>query len=498
MNFSKSKYCALWQCPKMAWLRKYKPEEFELDTSSEVRFENGNEVGELAKGLFGSYDDATVTNSDGSLDLLAMINRTKWLINSGAESICEAAFDHDGLYCAVDILHKEKDGYAIYEVKSSTHVKHIYLVDVAYQKYVLQKCGIKVTGAYIVNINSDYIFDGSLDIHRLFKINDVFPRISDEEAEIENNLLCADKLLASQEEPQIDISERCREPYGCGFWNYCTKHIPSPSVFDLYKLQAKKKFEFYNDGIITFDELRECGKLKDERQLRQIEYALEDKGLYVDKIGIRQFLDKLTYPLYFLDFETMQLAIPQFEGTKPYQQIPFQYSLHYIEREDGEVKHKEFLGTSGEDPRRALAVKLTEDIPQGACVLVYNKAFECARIKELAHAYGDLSSKLLTIQSNIIDLLEPFQKGYCYNRAMCGSFSIKSVLPALFPDDPRLNYHNLDGVHNGSEAMDIFPRIKNMPSDEAEKARRDLLKYCELDTFAMVKVLQALIKICIP
>ena len=495
MNFSKSKYCALWQCPKMAWLKKYKPEEYEQDASAETRFENGNEVGDLARGLFGDYEDVTTQKADGSLDLSEMIKRTQELIKSGAKNICEAAFNYDGLYCAVDILHKEKDGYAIYEVKSSTELKYIYIVDVAYQKYVLNKCGIKVTGAYVVNIDSNYVFDGNLDIRKFFKISDVLPMVSDEEAEIEGNLAAAEKLLASKEEPDIDISELCRSPYGCGFWKYCTKHITSPSVFDLYNLRAAKKFGFYKEGIISFEDLRKCGKLKDERQIRQIEYALEDKGLYVDKESIKSFLDTLTYPLYFLDFETMQLVIPQFAGTKPYQQITFQYSLHYVENEGGDLKHKEFLGVSGEDPRRALAERLVADIPQDACIIAYNKAFECTRIKELVSIFPDLSVQLLAIRNNIVDLLEPFQKGYCYNRAMGGSFSIKSVLPALFPDDPSLNYHNLEGVHNGAEAMDIFPRIKDMPQDEAEKARRDLLKYCELDTLAMVKVWQKLLEL---
>ena len=188
----------------------------------------------------------------------------------------------------------------------------------------------------------------------------------------------------------------------------------------------------------------------------------------------------------------MQPVIPQFPRSHPYDQIPFQYSLHYIEREGGELKHKEFLGVSGEDPRRALAQRLVDDVPRNACVLAYNKAFECTRIKELSELFPDLANALTDIRLHIVDLLVPFQKGYYYNRAMGGSFSIKSVLPALFPDDPALNYHNLEGVHNGGEAMTVFPEIKDMPPEEAEAARRNLLKYCELDTLALVKLWQKL------
>lgn len=188
----------------------------------------------------------------------------------------------------------------------------------------------------------------------------------------------------------------------------------------------------------------------------------------------------------------MQPVIPKFVGTKPYAQIPFQYSLHYIEREGGELKHKEFLAESGPDPRRALAERLCADIPMNTCVTAYNKAFECTRIRELAALFPDLAEHLLNIRDNIVDLLVPFQSGYYYNRAMGSSFSIKSVLPAIFPDDPSLDYHNLEGVHNGGEAMDIFPKIEFMPPEEQAKARHNLLKYCELDTYAMVKVWQEL------
>ena len=170
------------------------------------------------------------------------------------------------------------------------------------------------------------------------------------------------------------------------------------------------------------------------------------------------------------------------------------HSLHYIEKEGGEIKHKEFLAESGTDPRRALAEQLCSDIPVNVCVTAYNKAFECTRIKELADTLPDLSEHLMNIRENIVDLLVPFQSGWYYNRAMGGSFSIKSVLPAIFPDDPSLNYHNLEGVHNGGEAMTIFPKIKDMSPEEQLKARHNLLKYCELDTFAMVKVWEELVR----
>lgn len=492
MFFSKSKYCGLWQCPKIAWLKKYKPEEYIIDENTKSRMENGNIVGDLAMQLFGDYNEVT-TYTNNKLDIPKMIEKTKQYMLDGLDIICEASFNYNGLYCAVDILRKQDNGYAIYEVKSSTHEdNYVYIVDIAYQKYVLEYCGVKVTGTYLVNINSDYIFDGTLKLNELFKITDVWKFVVDEQKEVEEKIKMAENLLEDKNEPNIDISCNCNSPYKCGFWKYCSKHLPKPSVFDLYRLNFSKKIEYYNRGIISFDDLEKTGWFLGDIRNRQIEYALHDKGVYVDKENIKKFLDTLSYPLYFLDFETQQPIIPLYKGTRPYQQIPFQYSLHYIENKGGELKHKEFLGISGEDPRRGLAEALCNDIPAGACVLAYNKKFECGRIGELAEIFPDLQKHLYSIEFSIKDLLDPFRYGYYYKKEIGGSFSIKSVLPAMFPDDPTLNYHNLDGVHNGGEAMSIFPKIKDMPLKEQEVARHNLLKYCELDTFAMVKIWQEL------
>ncbi len=501
---SKSKYCGLWQCPKIAWLRQYKPEVAVIDDMVQARFDAGNVVGDLAMGLFGDYVEVTTYNGE-KLDLKAMIDKTSSEMAKGTHNICEASFSYNGLYCAVDILRKTEDGWAIYEVKSSTKHKkddgsyeddkEVYIADVAYQKYVLEHCGVNVTGTYLVCLNGDYVFDGTLNIKQLFFISDVADQVSNEIQSIEPNLEIAERVLTSDEEPDIDLDVHCRKPYVCAFWKYCSKHIPDESVFNLYRLWMSKKIEYYKNGWITYRDLIDNAPITNEKHLRQIEFGLEDKGTYINKAEIATFLQNLSYPLYFLDFETMQPVIPQYIGTRPYAQIPFQYSLHYIEEEGGELKHKEFLAESGTDPRRALAEQLCADIPMNVCVTAYNKAFECTRIRELAETYPDLAEHLLNIRDNIVDLLDPFQSGWYYNRAMKGSFSIKSVLPAIFPDDPSLNYHNLEGVHNGGEAMTIFPKIKDMAPEEQQKARHNLLKYCELDTYAMVKVWEELVRV---
>lgn len=496
MNFSKSKYCLYCQCPKILWLNKYKPEVFTQDPSAEERFETGNEIGDLAMGLFGDYTEVTAYNKDGKLDLSKMIEKTSECLKNGTDNICEASFSSGGLFCSCDILRKEKDGYAIYEVKSSTHVSAVYITDITYQKYVLEKCGINVTGTYIVHINNQYVFDGKLDLQQLFTIKDVSALVEEESKkhDIEFDLIEATKICDSENEPDIDLSMKCREPYSCGYWDYCSRHLPKPNVFDVYRLSFDKKIKAYRDGYFEIGDVRQLMKLN-EIQKRQLDFVLKGIDEHIDKEGIKSFLDTLSYPLYFLDFESMQVVVPEFPKIRPYQHLLFQYSLHYIESEGGELQHREFLGESGTDTRRALAEQLVSDIPENACVMVFNQTFEKSRIAELAEIFPDLSDKLLKIKNNIKDLLIPFRKGYYYNKAIGNSFSIKSILPAMFPNDPKLDYHNLEGVHNGGEAMSIFPKIKDMPKEEQEQVRKNLLKYCELDTFATVKIWQKLVEL---
>jgi len=508
LHLSKSRYTKFWQCPKMLWLSKYKPEEEpSVDASTQARFDAGNEIGDLAMGMFGDFVEVTAYKEDesGELDLPKMIERTAEEMEKDTEIICEASFSFNGLYCAVDILKNEGDGWAIYEVKSGSNSKDVskvpqYIADIAYQKYVLDNCGINVTGTYLVRLNSEYVLDGDLNLRELFAAEDVSVEVALEYPNVEPTIRLAERIMMNDSEPDIEVGLQCNSPYACVFQDYCFPDLPEPSVFDLQKIKYEKAMEFYKMGLADFKSLYESGEISgrnatEEKQLMQMEYEINDLPAHIDKEGMREFLDTVYYPLYFLDFETCMPAVPVHQGAKPYTQTTFQYSLHYIEEEGGELRHKEFLGEPGEDYRRTLAEALCRDIPENACVMVYNKSFEPARIKKMGEMLPDLAAHLNAIAGNIIDLMEPFQKGYYYNRAMKGSYSIKYVLPAVFPDDPELDYSKLEGIHNGDEAMNIFPKIKDMPADEAERARQNLLKYCELDTYAMVKLWQELVRV---
>lgn len=293
-------------------------------------------------------------------------------------------------------------------------------------------------------------------------------------------------------EPKTVFCPHCKRE--CPFFGHCTENLPSPNVFDLSGFKGRHPFA--NNGILTFEEIDKIvwreGLALSKLQRAQLDAYLdkEEDGLIIDHKAIKEFVDKLSFPLYHLDFETVLIAIPRFEGARPNESMPTQYSLH-IEDGYGGLEHKEFLGDS-EDTRRAIAESLCENIPADACVLAYNKAFECSRLKELAEVFPDLSDHLLAIRGNIIDLMAPFENGDYYDIAMKGSYSIKSVLPALYPNDPELDYGALDLVHHGGEAMEAYPKMLKAAPEEKEALRKALLAYCKLDTLAMVKVLQKL------
>lgn len=487
-RLSKSRYCSGVLCQKKLWLKDYMPEVADQSVINEQILIQGNEVGDLAMGLLGEFTEVPF-----SKDVSEMLPVTQKLIDEGVENIAEASFAYDGCFCSVDILKNlGNNKVEIYEVKSSTDVKPIYLDDISYQHYVLTKLGYEVEKVCVAYINNQYVRQGEIEIEKLFTIEDFTQLAKDKFLEVEENIQSLRKLLESKEEPTCEIGSYCSKTYECEFKAFCRKNLPkdgSPNVFDLADCRTKEKF--YNQGLITFEQLYEAGVLK-EKQLQQVEVELKNLPPQIDVTEIKKFLNEIRYPLYFLDFESFNQAIPPYDNSRPYEQLVFQYSLHYQEKENGELKHKECLAYPGSDPRRQIAEQLCKDIPLDSCVTAYNMSFEKTRIKEMAEIFLDLKDHLMNIHDNIVDIMIPFRKRWYYTKDMQGSYSIKYVLPALYPNDPKFDYKNLEGVHNGGEASETFIKMQNMEKSELEEWRKHLLKYCELDTYAMVKVLDKL------
>lgn len=488
MNLSKSLYTRGLQCSKSLWLKKYKKDVLTPpDTQSKAIFETGDKVGALACQLF---PDGNEIPFEGTTFDEKIALTKKWM-DEGIKNIYEATFNYDEVLVMVDILHINNDGSVeINEVKSSTEVKDVYLHDASIQYYVLNGLGFNVKKTNIVHINNKYVRGDELEIDKLFSIINVSDEVLELQDDIPTYLQYFQKQLSDKDtEPNIDIGEHCTKPYDCDAIAYCWKHIPEYSVFNISRLRVDKKFQMYHNGVVEFSQITDITNFSISQQI-QIQSEQTNADI-INKDAIKEFIDELTYPLYHLDFETFQQAIPEWKGISPFMQIPFQYSLH-VEHENGDMSHYEFLAEEGIDPRYELAKSLVDNIPTDVTVLAYNMGFEKGVIRKLADMFDEFSSHLMAIHDNIHDLMTPFQKKDYYVPSMRGSYSIKYVLPALVPAMAQA-YKELDGVQNGGEAMQTYARLAHMKDrEEVARLRESLLRYCELDTMAMVKVLEKL------
>jgi len=504
-TFSKSRYVSGVQCPKILWMKRNMPENDD-SVMNQVVLDTGNKVGDLAMQFFGKFTEVKYTP-----DISEMVAVTNELMEADAEVITEAAFMYDGDLCIVDILRKVPGGYEIIEVKGSSgspgdtanDVKEVYLHDMSFQAYILTNNKLNIKSVKLMCLNRNYVRKGDLetdlDIQELFVLIDCTKTVFKMMQDVDKNIAHFKAYMIQEQEPVIDIGGRCDNPYTCGYKGWCFRELPeNVSIFDIgWSMRMAKKEIAYQNGIYSFHDALTAvndGKLKlNDKQLNQIKFAIQDIEPIIDKTCINNFLSKVRYPLYFLDFETFMPAIPPWKNTSPFNQITFQYSLHVQNEFGGSVSHKEYLGRDGLDPRRELAEALCNDIPKDACVIAYNMTFEKNRIKEMAAIFPDLSGHLLDINANMIDLMEPFSKGAYYSRTMGGGYSIKQVLPSLIQGDPELDYKKLDErVQHGGNAMDIYPIMHLQPPEEKEAIRKALLAYCRLDTLAMVKVLEKL------
>jgi len=362
-NLSKSKYCAAVQCPKMLWLKEHKAEEFGEDAVDQAVLDAASSLINLAK---------------------------RRVLDGENKVVTEEIFFAGDLSCSVDIVKylSEKE-VELYEVKSSTSVQEWWNDAAAFQYYVLTKAGYRVKSCNVIYINNKYIQHSKLNLRLLFNLADITDKVLAKQIEVRENIKQFREYLKQQAEPLKDIGEYCFTPHDCDCWGYCTKHLPKSNIFDVAGVKRETKLECYYNGLTSFADLIAIDEFS-ASQRKQIEHELYDYPPEIDIESIKGFLQELSYPIYFLDFEAFQPAVPLFKETKPYEQIVFQYSLHYLEEEGGELKHKEFLAYPGSDPRRALAEQLCQDIPRDVCVTAYNKGFEKGKIRGLAELYPDL------------------------------------------------------------------------------------------------------------
>jgi hypothetical protein len=485
-TISKSTFLRGSQCKKSLYLHWYQPElKDKISPMQQAIFSQGTDVGKLAQQLFPGGTDAGIyvpANYAKSIEM------TSQLISDGATVVYEAGFSINNLHCFVDILVKDSDGWKAYEVKSSTQVKPVNLLDAAFQYHVITCCGLELIDFSIVTMNTTYERNGGLDISQLFKIESVYRRIIKLQDKVQKDIEDFFFTLNKSKEPVTDIGPHCTDPYDCDFRGHCWQHVPDYSIFNISRLGGDKKWDLYNMGILRFENIPPDFKLNDS-QWQQVIAELKGET-HIDHEAINKFLNGLSYPLYFLDFESFQPAVPMFDKSRPYQQVVFQYSLHIMESETSGVTHTSFLAENdGRDPRVPFINQLIRDIGKTGDIIVFNKAFESSRLSELAASYPEYAIPVGRIKSRMKDLMVLFQQRQYYVPEMKGSYSIKQVLPAMVPG---FSYDNLAIGDGGSASMAFTSLITESDPEKIRATRENLLEYCKLDTQAMVEIVKVL------
>lgn len=490
---SKSKYLSGLQCPRYLWVSMHEPEKLpEPDAFTKLLFEQGHLVGELAKQLFPNGVNISVE------DFISNVEETRKLIKRN-KPLFEAGFlvriNSDQIFARADILNPIDGGqWDIVEVKSSTRIRDIDIQDVSFQKFCYQKAGLNIRKCFLMYINNQYIRHGALDPKQLFNSDDITDKVNEVIDSVEEKLSRMFDIIKSTEYPDANISSQCTDPYDCPLISECWKLLPDDSVFSLYRAGAKA-FELYESGISSIRDIPLDFRLTD---MQKIQKECEETGMpYINKKGIKEFLEVAQYPLYplyYLDFETYNSVLPEFDGTRPYQTIPFQFSLHIVEEAEAKSKPKHvcYLVNGDKDPRPEFLMKLRDALGNNGSIIVFNRAFEVGVLKALAKAYPMYSSWIEEVIQRIIDLMEPFRRFYYYHPLQKGSISIKKILPTL--TDKK--YEGL-AISDGAEASATFKRLKsgNLTNNEIKQVREDLENYCKLDTEAMILIMNRLKKL---
>ncbi len=485
-RLSKSQFMMGLQCQKRLWLYNFRKDLIPpIDPSQQQIFDQGHAIGELARNYFpgGVLVDADYKHIPDA------VKHTAELVTGKAKGIYEGTFIYDNVLVRADILKRNSDGtWDLIEVKGSTEVKDEHLYDVAIQRHVIEGAGIKIRKVELMHIDNTFVKEGEIDPKDFFKRQDITKETEELIPEIKEHLKDFVKTLSSSKEPKIEIGQHCSSPYQCDFCGHCWKHVPEYSIYDVPRLSWDKKEALREMGILKFRDVPEDFDLNDGQRLY---WQVERTGQTVlDKARIQEFLGRLEYPICHIDFETIMPGLPLYDGTHPYQQIPFQVSLHIQDKPGAKPKHFEFLADGKADPRPALAQFLVSNIGPKGTLLAYNASFEAKRIEELAEAFPKHKKALLALLPRIEDLMKPFQQRAYIHPKFQGRYSIKNVLPALIPD---MTYKGM-AVANGGDAQIAYLNILSgkLPPDAVAKTRKDLIAYCGQDTLAMVKILDHL------
>ncbi|MDD5288957.1 MAG: DUF2779 domain-containing protein [Dehalococcoidales bacterium] len=504
---SKSKYLNGLQCFRYLWLLYNDPQQVpETDSVTRFRFDQGHQVGELAKKLFPDGINVPTDNFNDN------ITQTGELLKQN-RALFEAGILSDSIYARIDILNPAGNGeWDIIEVKSATEVKDEHIQDVAFQRFCCEKQGLKIRKCYIAYINNKYVRHGEIDPAQIFIMEDVTEAVSRTADGIEDRIAEMFRVISAAECPAVLVGSQCGAPYPCPV-TLCQQSLPENTILNLYRA-GKKKYEFLHKGVLFIKDIPEDFKLTKAQQIQKsCDVSCQP---HIDKAFIANFLNTLQPPLYYLDFETFSTALPLFEGTRPYQQIPFQFSVH-LETSDHtlpvfegirhyqqapfqfsvqvtveekmKLVHYSFLADGAEDPRPHLLAHLKNVLGDSGSIVVYNQSFEKRVLAESGEAFPVYREWVESVSDRIVDLYEPFRKFDYYSPLQQGSASIKEVLPAV----TGRSYKGMP-VAGGEDASLAYLRLAygDIDAGERDQLRSDLEKYCGLDTEGMIWIINKL------
>jgi CRISPR/Cas system-associated exonuclease Cas4 (RecB family) len=486
---SKSDFLKYQTCPGYLWLWKNNRELVPQDDAEDIerRIEQGNEVESYARKLF----------PDGVLveDKLEQAQKkTDELVAAGKNTIFQAtAITTEGLLAMADIIVRDGDKWDIYEVKSTTDIKKEHINDAAFQLVAFEKAGFEIGKVHLIHLNSEYKRHGSIEPKKLFIIEEVTEKLREIEKDIEAMTGDALDYVNRPDEPNTCSCNLKTKSNHCPTFKHFHPDVPEYSIYNLTRISNKKINTLVDMEVYHLDDIPDGFELTDKQQNQLTAHKIQ-KAL-IDHQEIKKELAVLKFPLYFLDYETVSTAVPMFEGTWPYQQVPFQYSLHIFTEPNGKLEHHEYLAQKKDGhPIPGLLEKMKEDIGPIGSVIVWNKNFEMGRNTEMGESYPEYRTFLADLNERVYDLMDIFTKQYHVHPEYHGSTSIKYVLPVLVPE---LSYKEMN-IPNGAIATtrwyDSVAR-DDMPETERAQIYADLLKYCELDTLAMYKIYEHLYEI---
>ncbi len=483
-TISKTDFVRYLECPRYGWLYKNRPDL--LDKTQSRIAKQGGQVEELAHGLFPKGIEVPWKNA---------FEETMKLLKNGTPVIYQATLKTDKYLARADILVKDKDGkgWHLYEVKSSTQVKPEHIPDICFQTNLFEECGMKLYSINIIHINNKYVFDEKkgLEIKKFLIIENLTEKIRENQREFADLMTEAHTVLTSPDEPHPKIlAKSFNYDPGPLLNEYYWKGIPDYSIYNIGRIYEKELAKLTEEGIIAIRDIPE-GFFKNERKNLQVEITKTEKP-FIDRTKIAETMSTLEYPLYFLDYETVNPAVPLFDGTRPYQMICFQYSLHVQRTPKSKLEHYEFLHTEKDNPVPHLLKQLQSESGNKGTVFVWNQGFEKVRNNEMGKEYPEYRDFLEALNARVYDLMKIVSQGMYEDFRFKGSASIKKVLPVLVPE---LSYENLD-IGQGGEAMDAWYEIMGHQTVETKKERaetiKSMLEYCKQDTLAMVKILEFL------